>query len=268
MRFGVCAGASRVERVAAAGWDYIELGVVSELVPEQDGAVWEEKRTFLSNLPLPCETFNLFVPKHLRITGPEVDRPALSRYVHTALARAAEVGGEVIVFGSGGARQLPEGWSVAQAHEQLLWFLHQCADAHEKTGVVVAIEPLNRHECNLLHTVTEGAALAREVGRAGVQNLADTYHMERNGEETLADILASADCLAHVHTADTGRKAPGTGTYDHTALFKTLRAAGYDARISIECNFTEGSLEAELQAALAHLKTAYLTARVHSDTLT
>lgn len=259
MRFGVCAGLSKAPAVAAAGWDYIELGASGELIPESDEALWVEKRAALLALPLPCETFNLFVPGKLKITGPDTDRAALTRYVHTALARCAEVGGKVIVFGSGGARQLPDGWSAEQAQEQLLWFLNQCADAHEASGVTVAIEPLNRHECNLLHTVAEGAALARAVGRAGVANLADTYHMERNGDETLEDILASADCLAHVHTADTGRRSPGTGSYDHEALFRTLSAAQYTARLSIECTFTD--FEAELGPALAHLKQAYRRAQ-------
>jgi sugar phosphate isomerase/epimerase len=259
VRFGVCTGIENAGRVAAAGWDYLELGVSSVLVPEAQSAAWDESKKRLLALPLPCETFNLFVPGALKITGPAVDTVALSRYVHTALARAAEVGGRVIVFGSGGARQLTEGWSAAQAHAQLLWFLHQCADAHESTGVVVAIEPLNRFECNLLHTVAEGAALAREVGRPGVQNLADTYHMERNGDETLADICASADCLAHVHTADTGRRAPSTGSYDHDALFQILRTIGYDARVSIECRFED--LESELPGALAHLKAAHRRAQ-------
>ena len=260
MRVGVCTGAGKASSVAAADWDYIELGVAGELIPEADNVAWAEKKSALLALPLPCETFNLFVPKHLKITGPDVNQAALTAYVHTALTRATEVGGSVIVFGSGGARQLPDGWSAAQAHVQLLWFLNQCADAHETTGVIVAIEPLNRAECNVLHTVAEGAALAREVGRAGVKNLADTYHMEHNGEP-LTEILASANCLAHVHTADTERKAPGTGHFDHTALFRTLKDTGYDARISIECSFTEGRFKAELGQALAHLKAAYRSAQ-------
>lgn len=253
MRFGVCAGMDKAALVAHVGWDYIELGASSALCPEADIAVWEAKRVELLALPLPCETFNLFVPRHLRITGREVDEVALTRYVHTALARAAEVGGRVIVFGSGGARQVPEGFSAEQAEEQLLRFLHVCADAHETTGVVVAIEPLNRQECNVIHTVEEGTRLARLVGRPGVQNLADTYHMERNGE-SLETILAGADVLVHVHTADTDRKAPGTGHFDHVALFQMLQKATYDARVSIECSFTH--LEEELEVALAHLKAA------------
>ena len=257
MRFGVCTSPSKAAAVAETGWDYLELGAASELVPEADESVWQERRAPLLALPLPIETFNLFVPRHLHITGPEVNEAALERYVHTALARAAQVGGQVMVFGSGGARQLPEGFSAQQADDQLLRFLGFCADAHEKTGVIVAIEPLNTMECNVINYVEEGARLARRLNRPGVQNLADTYHMERNGE-LLDVILASRDCLAHVHTADTGRKAPGTGTYDHLALFQTLRAAGYDARVSIECSFTD--LETELARALTRLKHAYADA--------
>ena len=125
MRFGVCTGIENAGLVTAAGWDYLELGVSTALVPEAESAAWDQSKKRLLALPLPCETFNLFVPGALKITGPAVETAALSRYVHTALARAAEVGGKLIVFGSGGARQLSEDWSTTQAHAQLLWFLHQ-----------------------------------------------------------------------------------------------------------------------------------------------
>jgi sugar phosphate isomerase/epimerase len=254
MRFGVCCGVSKAPLLHSLGYDYIEPGASSELVPDQDDAVWAEKRRVLEQLPLPCETFNLFL-RGFKITGEAADFTAARAYVHTALARAAQVGGRLIVFGSGGARQVPEGFPKERAWEQLTQFLQICAEASEKTGVVVAIEPLNSHECNILNTVTEGAELARKVGHPGVQNLADSYHMERDGEP-LDAILASADVLAHVHTADTGRTAPGTNDYDHVSLFRTLRAAGYDRRVSIECTFGE-DIETELSKALAHLKHAY-----------
>lgn len=257
MRFGVCTGLSKAALVAETGWDYLELGASSELIPEADESRWQQKCAGLLALPLPIEAFNLFVPRSLPITGPSVDRRALEHYVHTALSRAAIVGGRVIVFGSGGARQIPEGFSAQEAEDQILHFLGFCADAHEKTGVVVAIEPLNTLECNVINFVEEGARLARQLNRPGVQNLADTYHMERNGE-SLEVILASRDCLAHVHTADSDRKAPGTGSYNHVALFQTLQTAGYHARLSIECGFTD--IEAELRLALKHLKQAYATA--------
>jgi sugar phosphate isomerase/epimerase len=64
--------------------------------------------------------------------------------------------------------------------------------------------------------------------------------------------------LAHTHTADTGRFAPGTGTYDHLAFFRALREANYDARLSVECTWRD--FASEIGPALAHLRTAYASA--------
>jgi sugar phosphate isomerase/epimerase len=256
MRYGVCAGIEAAPALADAGYDYIELAVAADLTPDADEAAWAAKRSAILSMLLPVEAFNSFVRAH-RIVGPDADPIRLRRYVETALRRAAEVGGKIVVFGSGGARNVPEGFDLAVAMRQILEFLHLCADAAERSGVTVAIEPLCRAECNIINRVSEGAELAREVGRPGVRNLADSYHMEAEGEP-LSAIVDSADVLAHVHTADTGRHAPGTGVYDHVALFRALHAAEYDARLSIECGFKpeHGDFPTQITRALAHLKAA------------
>lgn len=253
MRFGVCAGIDKAQIVHAAGYDYIELGAASDLIPDEDEAAWTEKRRLIETMSLVPEAFNSFV-RTGKIVGPEADFARLERYVNTCLTRAAQVGGKVVVFGSGGARNVPDGYPAEQAEVEILRFLQLCAEASDKTGVVVTIEPLNRGESNVINTVADGARLARQVGRPGVQNLADTFHMEKDGEP-LEAIVESADVLAHTHTADTGRRAPGTGTYDHVALFRALKQANYDARLSIECGW--GDFAAEAPAALEHLRRAY-----------
>jgi sugar phosphate isomerase/epimerase len=257
MRFGVCANIQQARLLTEAGYYYIELGAASDLIPDEDEAAWTVKRRALEAMPLLPETYNSFV-RTGKIVGPEADAARLRRYVERALSRAAEVGGKVIVFGSGGARNLPDGFPREQAERQISDFLGYCADASDRTGVLVAIEPLRRAESNILNLVSEGAALARQIARPGVRNLADTYHMEAENEP-LSAIVESADVLAHTHTADTGRFAPGTGSYDHAAFFRALRAAGYDSRLSIECtwkNFAE-----EIGPALAHLKSAHAAAQ-------
>ena len=250
MRYGVCTGADNAGILAAAGYDYIELNASQVLNPNVEDAVWNETRRTLDALPLRPEAFNVFITS-AKVTGPEADPAHLRTYVETLLTRAAQVGGKIIVFGSGGARRVPEGFPRPRAEEQILQFLEFCADASDKTGVVVAIEPLNTEESNILNTVAEGAAYARRVDRTGVRNLADTYHMEKD-DEPLQAIVDSADVLAHAHTADTGRFAPGTGLYDHVALFRALRAAGYDDRLSIECAWQD--FASQIAPALAHLK--------------
>jgi sugar phosphate isomerase/epimerase len=256
MRYGVCAGMDAAATLADAGYDYIELAAAGDLIPDADENVWAAKRKAILALPLPAEAFNLFVRGH-RLVGLEADTAALRRYVGTILTRAAEVGGKVVVFGSAGARNVPEGYDRTDAMSQIVTFLDICADAADRTGVVVAIEPLRRAESNIINFVREGAELTRRIARPGVRCLADSYHMEAE-EEPLTAIVESGDVLAHVHTADTHRFAPGTGNYDHVALFRALHAANYDARVSIECSFKSehGDFPTQVASALIHLKAA------------
>ena len=44
MRFGICTGLENVNRLAEAGYDYIELGVRSALIPEADEAEFQTIR--------------------------------------------------------------------------------------------------------------------------------------------------------------------------------------------------------------------------------
>jgi sugar phosphate isomerase/epimerase len=258
MRFGICTGISNGAAMKAAGYDYIELSVAGDLLPDEPEAVWSEKRAAIKAMTdatgLFPEAFNSFV-RTGKIVGPEADFVRLERYVHTALARAAELGGKVIVFGSGGARNVPEGFDRSTAEAQIVRFLNLCADASEKTGVIVVTEPLSRKESNIITSVAEGADFVRRVNRPGVRNLADTYHMAEDGEP-LAAIVQDGDLLAHAHTAESiGRGAPGTGNTDFNAIFAAFREAGYDGRLSIECGWKDFSSEAG--PALAVLRNAY-----------
>jgi sugar phosphate isomerase/epimerase len=145
---------------------------------------------------------------------------------------------------------VPVGWPVECAVEQVIAFLALCADASDQTGVTVVVEPLCRKECNLINTVVQGSEIVRTLGRSGIRLLADTYHMEAE-DEPLSVIEAHCDIIAHVHTADTGRFEPGAGSFDYKALFRTLRQAGYDNRLSIESSWTKMTGE---NLAKAHRK--------------
>lgn len=253
MRFGACVPLEWADDVQSAGFDYIELAANALLIPEAPEADWLPLARAMDASPLPVEAMNCFVSGP-QITGPDADVERLKRYVDTALRRASQVGVHVMVFGSGGARRIPEGYAAEEADRQLIAFLNCCADAAELTGVVIAIEPLRRAECNVLNSVIEGAAMARAVRRAGVRLLADTYHMEAE-QEPLSVLDGAGDLLVHVHTADTGRNAPGTGSYDHAALFAALKRVRYDARVSAECGW--GDRSETLALALNRLRTAW-----------
>lgn len=79
-----------------------------------------------------------------------------------------------IVFGSGGARNIPDDFCRAEAWEQLVSFGRLAAGAASRHGVTLGAEPLNRKECNVLNSVKESAAYVHEVGHSHFRLLVDS----------------------------------------------------------------------------------------------
>jgi sugar phosphate isomerase/epimerase len=242
MRIGCCCDIGDAPVAQASGFDFIECKVTSLLPEEGDAAVSAILAQYQAS-PLPVAAFNIFIPRDLKIVGPEVDEERLARYVDKGLGRVHAVGGEMVVFGSGVARAIPEGFSTAKAREQTIRFLHHVADAAEKNHVTVVIEPLNRKETNTILSVPEAVDLARQVNRASIKALADFYHMDEE-QEPLIHLLEYKEWLKHIHVADTGRRAPGTGQYPYQTFAQCLHQAGYDGMISIECRWLDFAAEA------------------------
>lgn len=247
MLFGCCGSLEQAEAVHAAGFDFLEATVVS-LIPESDEIAFAPILERYRALPLPVRACNVFLPGDLKLTGPAVDFARARRYVETALPRARQIGAEVVVFGSGLARMIPDGFPRDEALAQLAAFLDMVADVASAAGITIAIEPLNRKESNVLNSVAEGVALAQRVNRAPIRVLADFYHMDEEGEP-LSEISRRGEWLAHIHVADTGRLAPGTGDYPYPAFVEELRRIGYDGMVSVECRWRDFAAEAGPAAA-------------------
>jgi sugar phosphate isomerase/epimerase len=252
MRFGFCTSDERrVEAMARLGYDYVERGA-SSLLPAEPETAWALVRDRIRAAPLPTEGLAGFIPAHLKVTGPAVDRAALRRYLETVIGRAAEVGVAVINWGSAESRRVPDGWPMATAWAQLEEFCHLMADVAQGSGVVIVIEPVNLDETNILHYLGEGYALALRVNRPEIRCLADYYHMERQGEH-LTGILLAAPWLLHAHTGGPDRRCPAPGQTQE-AFLGTLREAGYDRRLSIESRCLD---DESLGIALEHLRSAW-----------
>jgi sugar phosphate isomerase/epimerase len=252
MLIGCCRAIDQAADVAAAGFDYLEAGLVS-LVPDADDEAFAPVLAQYQASPLPVLAFNLFLPRDLRIVGPEVDEARMKLYTQRALQRAQQIGAKIAVFGSGGARNVPDDFPREKAVAQIVHFLDVVADAADQTDVVIAIEPLNRKESNIINSVAEGVDFARQVNRPKIQVLADFYHMDED-DEPLSHLVEYKDWLAHIHVADTGRLAPGTGQYPYQEFADGLRAAGYGGLVSIECRWED--FAAEAPAAVEFLRKA------------
>jgi sugar phosphate isomerase/epimerase len=235
MRFGCCAPPDQVDVLARAGFDFCELPTSALRPLEDDAAALPALRT-LAALPLPVESFNMLIPASLPLLGPNADRAALRDYLRRAFGRMAQLGAPVAVLGSGGARRIPDGMPRAQAFGGLAEALALAGDEAARAGVGLALEHLNRGECNVFTTLDECRAFVQERGLAGVGVLADLHHLELE-REPFASVTSAAPLLLHVHVADGGRRAPGMGGYDYAGFMAALHKIGYDRRISAECTW-------------------------------
>jgi sugar phosphate isomerase/epimerase len=240
MQFGICGNPKDVAGMAAlAGFDYIEMMVGDLLKPREDEAAFTVGLAEVQKHGLPCTAVNVFVPGNLKITGPAADMALLEAYVTTACHRAEKAGVKVIVFGSGGARRIPDGFERTEAWKQLVAFCRMLAPVAAAHGVSVAVEPLNQAECNVLTSVGECARLVREVDHPAIRLLVDAFHLAKD-HDSIEDIVANGDILAHVHVATVpGRLAPGMEDCDLAPFFNALVRGGYNRRISIEAILPE-----------------------------
>ncbi len=245
MRFGICTGLDNVNRLAEVGYDYIELGVQSTLMPEASETEFQKIRERVAEAPIKPEAYAGFIPRTLRVVGDSVDSSRLSRYVETACRRANEIGGEVIVYGSSGSRNVEEGYSEDTALMQIAEFLDMSADHAEAHGITIVVEPICMKEGNIIRTVADGVAMAKQVNRKGIKALADLYHIWQENEP-MQNIVDAFDWLAHVHIAEPVKRSyPGNDDFDFTDFFTALQKAGYDGRISCECRFDNFHKDAE-----------------------
>jgi sugar phosphate isomerase/epimerase len=151
------------------------------------------------------------------------------------ISRAARTGTTVLVFGSAGARNVPDGFDRAKAREQILAFDRMSAEVAGKHGVTIVAEHLNRGESNIVNSVSEAMDYVRAVNHPNFQCLVDSYHfwLENEPLENLRDAMP---WIRHVHLADKdGRVAPGESKKsDYRPFFRVLKDANYAGLISVE----------------------------------
>ena len=252
MKLGICGGPDLAAVAADAGFDFLEWTVGALLRPREDEAAFVTARAALTGVALPCPVVNCFIPGNMKITGPAVDLDALCAYAQTAFARAQRAGVSMIVFGSGGARQVPPETPLGRATDQIVEFCRRIAPLAQTHGVTVVVEPLNRAECNILTSVDEAAAVVRAVAHPHIRLLVDAYHWGKDSD-SLAGIVQNGDLLAHVHIATIAKRlCPGEEACDFGPFFAALTQARYSGAVSVES--LSPNLAAQLPRAVQTLR--------------
>lgn len=247
MRFGVCIGGD-YEKISVAkqcGFDYVESAF--ELLAADPKEKFEGFLAELKRNDMTCESVNCFLPRNLNVVGENVDMDALGAYVKKGMENGEKLGVKTVVFGSGGARRIPDGFPFNKAMLQLKDFLNQVAAPNAAAhGITIVIEPLN--DANSINTVKEGAILAALADEPNVACLVDLFHMVKVGD-TVEDILQLKGFLRHAHIAEPScRVYPSfEDEYDYHPFIRALEDIGCP-RCSLEAGCKDFASEAKIAA--------------------
>ena len=270
MRLGCCGGMEQAAQVKDAGFDFLEVNVQSVLQGDLPDAQWLGAAPQAAQLPLPVEAANCLVPGHHPLVGPKRDLAGLKTYMQRVTERAQGLGISRLVFGSGGARRRPEGFSPDTADAQLAEFVSLAGEACARHDIILLIEHLNVQETNTLNKLAQTLALCDRVGQRSVGVLVDSYHYALEGEGDQA-ILRLGDRVRHVHVAEpVGRLEPGAyggaagapagaKAYDFELFFSLLQKIGYGEGVSIESSWS-APLPAAGAASAAYLRQCWASA--------
>lgn len=238
IRLGICTDVANIAIVEKCGYEYMETGLAK--LAAMTEAEYEHAVKCTDAASIRVEACNGMLPAEVRVTGPDVSAQRIHEYLDAAFARAKRLGCEIVVFGSAGARNVPEGFEIDVAWRQIGNFLRIAQGHAQDYDITIAIEPLRRAESNIINLVSEAVMIASLMQLKNVRALGDTYHMAMCAEP-LSALTQAGHMLAHVHTANAlGRILPKEGDGENYAgIFEALRAGGYDARVSCEAGFTD-----------------------------
>lgn len=240
MEIGCCFYLEQLDNFAKTdglGLDFLELPLYqfSQLSDKEIKNTIEK----IQSIPVPCLATNILFPSGLKVVGEQVDYSAISAYLNKIFEKTAALPYKTVVFGSGGARTIPEGFPKEKAFDQLVRlckeYLIPIAQTFDLTFAVEAINPL---ECNFINTTAEAFELVNLINHPRMKLLLDFYHMEM-AKEDLSKILSYEGFIEHVHiaSAKNGRDYPKENDgEDYQALFALLKQSKYkNGLMSMEC---------------------------------
>ncbi len=235
--------AENVAKIASWGYDGVELAIRDPRLVDAEGL---ERVVRGHGLAVPAiGTGQAWGEERLSFTSADASvREAAVTRIASHIPLASRLDALVILGLIRGVT--PPGQSHERSLAYLVEAVRECAAAAAGTGVRFALEPLNRYETDLVHTVAEGLELVERIGAANFGLLLDTFHMNIEEASIEDSIRSCGDRIFHFHVADSNRRHPGGGHLDFASILDALAATGYRGFVSGEfLPFPEADTAAE-----------------------
>lgn len=234
--------AQQCEYAAGLGYDGLEIApfTLSQTPETLSTAEAAQIRATVESFGLVVTGLHwlLVTPAGLSLTDPDAALRARTLAVMQRLTGlCAELGGAVLVHGSPRQRQIAPGETHAVALARLHDGLAQVADTAGRNGVLYCIEPLSRHETQLINTVAEAAALVRAIDHPNLRTMIDCSAAGLNENKSVPELIdrwLPSGLIGHIQVNDPNRRGPGQGSMAFAPVLAALHRNGYSGAIGVE----------------------------------
>jgi sugar phosphate isomerase/epimerase len=227
------------EFVAEAGYEGLELApftLCDDVREAQSGEREAIRRTIeAAGLEVVGLHWLLARTEGLQLNDPDPTvRERTVQYLLALIDFCADLGGQVLVFGSPQQRSLQPGWAREDAMASAAEAFRRCGERAVQRGVAFCLEPLTTLETDFITSAAEAAEVVRRVDHPGFQMMVDVRAMSY-GDQPIPDIIRQvAARVRHVHLNDPNRLGPGMGEVDFGPVLRALREVGYEGWLSVE----------------------------------
>ncbi len=226
------------ERIKGLGFDFVEL-----LVPEPDddldvGALCQALTDNDLGVLLAAR---VNAERSITSVDPMARQHGID-YLKTCIEAAATLGADIVggpLFGGplvfAGVRPSPIDETERRARfDRCVDGLSTAANEAVKTGIRLALEPLNRFETDIISTVSQAIEVVDYVDSPGLGLLLDSFHMNIE-ERSISDAVRTAgDRIIHFQANENHRGFPGTGHLPWNEITQALHDVGYKGPVSLE----------------------------------
>jgi sugar phosphate isomerase/epimerase len=171
----------------------------------------------------------------MQLTAPETAvRQRTADYLGELARCCADLGGDVLVFGSPAQRRIPTGATREQATDYAVDTFRRAGNAIADHGVRLCLEPLAPTEADFINTCAEAVAILDRIDHPNFVLHLDVKAMSSETTPVPELIRRHAGRTGHFHANDSNRRGPGFGDVDFVPIFKALHDSGYGGWVSVE----------------------------------
>lgn len=223
-------------KVKSMGFDILEISVENPDLIDVKAV-----KDILKENKLDAIVCGAFGPDRNICSSDTAIRDNARKYILWLIDAAAQLGSKTVcgpMYSAVGKEHIEDPLERQKEWQRAVSEIKAMAEVAQEKGVLLALEPLNRFETDMINVVSQGLQFIDETGMDNVGFHLDTFHMHLEEKNSAEAIRKAGKKVFHFHACENDRGVPGTGQVRWNDVAKALKDINYQGPIVIE-SFTD-----------------------------